>query len=144
MEAGIFTSDSFSVYGVVQRTKITQKVLAADGNTYEINVTYGQDAAIPADAELIVTELLPGEERYDEYLRKAVLAEKQDPRAFAEQFCAEHPDAVVTANEVGAGVVPMAAEDRAFREAVGRALCVIAGKAEQVTRCTCGIGVRIK
>ena len=40
--------------------------------------------------------------------------------------------------------MPMAAEDRAFREAVGRALCVIAGKAEQVTRCTCGIGVRIK
>ena len=69
-----FTSDSFSVFGVVQRTKISQKVLAADGNTYEISVTYGQDAAIPADAELIVTELLPGEERYDECLRKAVLA----------------------------------------------------------------------
>ena len=73
-----------------------------------------------------------------------MLAEGQDPREFAEQFCREHPDAVVTANEVGAGVVPMAAEDRAFREAVGRALCVIAGKAENVTRCTCGIGVRIK
>jgi len=73
-----------------------------------------------------------------------VLAEKQDPHAFAEAFCREHPDAVVVANEVGAGVVPMAAEDRAYREAVGRVLCVIAGKAEQVTRCACGIGVRIK
>ena len=31
-----FTSDSLSVFGVVQRTKITQKMLAADGNTYEI------------------------------------------------------------------------------------------------------------
>ena len=81
---------------------------------------------------------------FHEAIRKAVLAEGQDPRSFAEQFCEEHPEAVVTANEVGAGVVPMAAEDRAFREAVGRALCVIAGKAEQVTRCTCGIGVRIK
>ena len=81
---------------------------------------------------------------FHERIRQAVLAEGQDPREFAEQFCREHPDAVVTANEVGAGVVPMAAEDRAFREAVGRALCVIAGKAEQVTRCTCGIGVRIK
>ena len=68
-----FTSDSFSVYGVVQRTKITQKVLSADGSTYEIELTYGQNAAIPADAELAVTELQPGEERYDEYLRKAVL-----------------------------------------------------------------------
>ncbi len=69
-----FTSDSFSVYGVVQRTKITQKVLAADGNTYEISVTYSQDAAIPADAELIVTEVLPDDARYEECLQKAVRA----------------------------------------------------------------------
>ena len=69
-----FTSDSFSVFGVVQRTKITQKVLAADGNTYLINVTYNQDSGLPADAELVVTELLPGDERYDEYLQKAVRA----------------------------------------------------------------------
>ena len=66
------------------------------------------------------------------------------PRDFAKRFCSEHPDSVIAANEVGAGVVPMRAEDRAFREAVGRALCVIAQKAEQVTRCICGIEVRIK
>ena len=35
-------------------------------------------------------------------------------------------------------------EDRAFREAVGRALCVIAQESDQVIRCVCGIGVRIK
>ncbi len=69
-----FTSDSFSVFGVVQRTKITQKMLAADGNTYLINVTYNQDSGLPVDAELVVTELLPGDERYDEYLQKAVRA----------------------------------------------------------------------
>ena len=69
-----FTADSFSVYGVVQRTKITQKILAADGNTYEISVTYGPDAAIPADAELKVTEILPEDVRYAECLQKAVRA----------------------------------------------------------------------
>ena len=69
-----FTSDSFSVYGVVQRTKISQKVLAADGNTYEISVTYSQDAAIPADAELVVTELQLDDARYAECLQKAVRA----------------------------------------------------------------------
>ena len=79
-----------------------------------------------------------------ETIRKAVLQEGQEPRAFARQFCEEHPTAVIIANEVGAGVVPMAAQDRAFREAVGRALCVIAQNAESVTRCVCGIGVRIK
>ena len=69
-----FTADSFSVFGVVQRKKITQKVLAADGNTYEISVTYGPDAEIPADAELAVTELQPGDPQYAEHLRKAVRA----------------------------------------------------------------------
>ena len=81
---------------------------------------------------------------FHETIRNAVLSEGNDPREFARRFCAENPDAVVSANEVGAGVVPMEAADRAFREAVGRALCVIAQNSETVTRCVCGIGVRIK
>ena len=66
------------------------------------------------------------------------------PRAFAEDFYREHPDAVVIANEIGCGVVPIDKNDRAWREAAGRALCVLAQKAETVTRVVCGIGVRIK
>ena len=68
----------------------------------------------------------------------------EDPREFARRVCEEKPDAVIVADEVGSGVVPMDAGDRAFREAVGRALCVIAQHARQVTRVVCGIGVRIK
>lgn len=89
----------------------------------------------------------PGGEFYPDFhetIRRAVLEEKQDAREFAKEFCEKHPHAIVIANEVGAGVVPMAREDRAFREAVGRALCVIAQQAASVTRCVCGIGVRIK
>lgn len=89
----------------------------------------------------------PGGEFYPDFhetIRRAMLTAGHEPREFARQFCREHPDAIVVANEVGAGVVPMAREDRAFREAVGRALCVIAQQAESVTRCVCGIGVRIK
>ncbi len=67
-----------------------------------------------------------------------------DPRSFAEEFFTQHPDAVVTADEVGCGVVPVDAANRAWREAVGRALCVLAQRADQVTRVICGIGVRIK
>ena len=94
-----------------------------------------------ARAENPAAEIFPD---FHETIRKAVLAEGQDPRAFARSFCEAHPDAVVIANEVGAGVVPMNREERAFREAVGRALCVIAQNAVSVTRCVCGIGVRIK
>ena len=102
--------------------------------------------AYQGQAEL-AREENPGKVLYPDFhetIRKAVLADGLDPRAFAEQFCRDHPEAVVIANEVGAGVVPMAAEDRAFREAVGRVLCVLARNAEQVTRCVCGIGVRLK
>ena len=83
-------------------------------------------------------------ERFHETIREKVQKEGQEALAFAEMFCREHPAAVIVSDEVGSGVVPMAAEDRAFREAVGRVLCVIARNAEQVTRCVCGIGVRIK
>ena len=80
---------------------------------------------------------------FHESIREAVLR-GEDPRAFARQVCEEKPDVVIVANEVGAGVVPMSAADRAFREAVGRALCIIAGHSVQVTRVTCGIGMKIK
>ena len=102
--------------------------------------------AYQGQAELAQKENPDGDVYLDfhESIRKAVGEEGLDPCAFARQFCKEHPNAIVVANEVGAGVVPTAAEDRAFREAAGRALCVIAQEARQVTRCVCGIGVRIK
>ena len=51
---------------------------------------------------------------------------------------------MIVSNEVGAGVVPIEASERLFREAVGRALWVVAQRSEAVTRVVCGIGVRIK
>ena len=68
----------------------------------------------------------------------------EDPRDFAGRICREHPDVAIVANETGAGIVPMDAAQRAFREAAGRALCVIAQNADTVIRVVCGIGVRIK
>ncbi len=80
---------------------------------------------------------------FHESVREA-LGRGEDPREYARRLCREQPDAVVVANEVGSGVVPVDAAERAFREAVGRALCVIAQNAASVTRAVCGIGVRIK
>lgn len=102
--------------------------------------------AYQGQEELATTENPSGEifSEFHNTIRSAVLDENQEPRAFARRFCKEHPQAIIVANEVGAGVVPMEAADRAFREAVGRALCVIAQEAECVTRCVCGIGVRLK
>ena len=46
---------------------------------------------------------LPCYPDFHEAIRRAVLEAHQDPREFARQFCAAHPDAIVVANEVGAG-----------------------------------------
>ena len=102
--------------------------------------------AYQGQAELARAENPDAELFFDfhERIRRAVLEEGREPGEFARAFCREHSQAVVVADEVGSGVVPIEAEARAYREAVGRALCVVAQSAESVTRCVCGIGVRIK
>ncbi len=80
---------------------------------------------------------------FHEVIRKA-LSRGEDGAAVAERLLRERPDCVVVSNEIGAGIVPIEEKDRAWREAVGRALCILARESEQVTRVVCGIGVRIK
>ena len=78
---------------------------------------------------------------FHELLRGLTPAEA---RAFAEALIEQNPDAVIVADEVGMGVVPLEPEGRLWREAVGRAMCLLAASAQSVTRVTCGIPVRIK
>ena len=52
--------------------------------------------------------------------------------------------AIVTCSEVGAGLVPLDAQERAWREAVGRMSCELASQAETVVRMVCGIPVVLK
>ncbi len=75
---------------------------------------------------------------------RAALERREEPVAFARRMIEEHPDAVIVADEIGCGIVPLRREDRAWREAVGRAMGVLAQAAESVTRVMCGIGVRIR
>ena len=53
-------------------------------------------------------------------------------------------DIVLIYPEVGSGVVPLDPEERAWREAVGRAGCRIAAEADEVYRVVAGITQRIK
>jgi len=83
----------------------------------------------------------PAIDRFHELLRGMTPAES---RAFASELIERNPDCVVVADEVGMGVVPLEAEGRLWREAVGAAMCLLASSAESVTRAVCGIPVRIK
>ena len=81
-----FEAESFSVYAVVTTT-LEQSVLASDGNTYRVSVTYGSEAMIPSGTELVVSELLEGTESYDEYIERTAraLSNEENGAAAVEQ-----------------------------------------------------------
>ncbi|MBQ3476590.1 MAG: hypothetical protein IJH25_00260, partial [Clostridia bacterium] len=58
----------------VTDAQLQKSVIAASGETYVITVTYDDDAEIPEDAGLRVTEILPGDEGYEDYLNRAMQA----------------------------------------------------------------------
>ena len=67
-----FATEGFSIFSVVA-AQISETIEASDGNTYEINVTYNSTSGIPMEGvELLVSELLPGDEGYDEYIADSV------------------------------------------------------------------------
>lgn len=66
-----FEAESFSVYAVTE-TILTKTITTSDGETYEFRVTYKNTSGIPmSGTELLVTELLPGDEGYDEYVERS-------------------------------------------------------------------------
>lgn len=72
----------------------------------------------------------------EELLREGPLAQEDlDSIAQAE---------VVVCCEVGLGVVPVDARERAWRELVGRTCCELAERADTIVRMVCGIPVHIK
>ena len=81
----------------------------------------------------------------DLHLRIAeLLREKKDPYTGIGQWIAEYSHLILTANELGCGVVPVDASDREWREVTGRICCKLAEEAVAVYRVTCGIPMKLK
>ena len=80
---------------------------------------------------------------FHEYIRKEMKAGKAVDR-LAEDLIRVNPDVILVSDEIGYGVVPVDAFDRAYREAVGRICTKLAGFSHRVTRVVCGIGTVIK
>lgn len=53
-------------------------------------------------------------------------------------------DKIIICDDISCGVVPMDAQMRSFREAVGRALAYLSKNADEVIRVFCGLGTRLK
>ncbi|NLA95631.1 MAG: adenosylcobinamide kinase [Clostridiaceae bacterium] len=67
-----------------------------------------------------------------------------DPESGPELYQALLEKEVVVCQEVGSGVIPVTAHDRAAREAVGRLCNHLAREADLVVRMVCGLPVILK
>lgn len=67
-----------------------------------------------------------------------------DPLEEAKKLLLSEERLAIICDEVGSGLVPIDAFERAYREQVGRVGGYFAGEAEQVIRVLCGIGKNIK
>lgn len=77
-------------------------------------------------------------------LVKRLLKEGKRADMLAENLIARNPGAVVLADEIGCGVVPIDAFERVYRDEAGRAAQMLAAFSEKVYRVYCGIGTCIK
>lgn len=60
------------------------------------------------------------------------------------QMAAVVPDILFISDEIGCGIVPLAPEERQWREATGRVLIALAAESQEVIRMTAGIPQVIK
>lgn len=79
-----------------------------------------------------------------ETLVQGRLTEGLQPQEGAAFLLPQWKDAILITQEVGCGLVPVTAEQRAWRDAVGQWNAFLAANAETVDRVLCGIGMRIK
>ena len=75
---------------------------------------------------------------------KKEMEEGSSVEALAEELIRKNPEVILVSDEVGYGVVPVDAFQRAYREAVGRTCTKLASFSRKVTRVVCGIGTVIK
>ena len=84
-------------------------------------------------------QTLPGKRLADV---QTLAADTADLSALADKLAHEYD--ILIATEVGGGVVPMDAGQRAEREAAGRLACLLAAQAECVVQLFCGIPTVLK
>lgn len=80
---------------------------------------------------------------YHEVVRRQ-MQEGLDPLEEVRKLPLSEEKLVILCDEVGSGLVPVDAFERAYREQVGRVGSYLASQAEQVVRVLCGLGKTIK
>lgn len=77
-------------------------------------------------------------------LVERLMVQGVSPQQYMMAMLDDAKELIVICDEIGLGVVPTSADERMWREEVGRLLCEIAGMSDQVYRVYCGIPSLIK
>ena len=78
------------------------------------------------------------------YKIEAFTARNEDPIAYFEAHREQWKDSVLIMQDIFCGVVPMGAENRAWRQRTGRLAQYLSKEAQQVSRIFCGLEQRLK
>ena len=84
----------------------------------------------------------PGKRLADVQNMAADVSDRKALEQLADRLASEYD--ILIATEVGGGVVPMDANQRAGREAAGRLACLLAARAQCVVQMFCGIPTVLK
>ena len=74
----------------------------------------------------------------------ACLRSGVEPKAYMQANRELWQDSILICQDIFCGVVPMKAENRAWRQATGRLCQYLSGEADQVSRIFCGLEQRLK
>ena len=74
----------------------------------------------------------------------ALLQAGKDPLAYVTEHIGAFSEKIIISDDISGGVVPMGAENRAWREAAGRCLTYLTKNSSEVWRVFCGIPTRLK
>ena len=101
-----FEAESFSVYGILYTVDLHTECITAEGRTYNITVSYTEDAGLPEDAALDVREITPGKVLYGEYALKAeeILGWQEETPSYMRLFDISIVDGDGRKIEIGAPV----------------------------------------
>ena len=78
------------------------------------------------------------------YKIEAFTAHHEDPVSYFKSYRSQWQDSILILQDIFCGVVPMGAENRAWRQRTGRLAQYLSKEATQVSRIFCGLEQRLK
>ena len=115
------------------------------GGAYQGKLDFAKETYGLTDAEICTCD--SGEIDFSKrciYKIEVFAAHNEDPIGYFEAHREEWRDGILILQDIFCGVVPMGAENRAWRQRTGRLAQYLSREAQQVSRIFCGLELKLK